>query len=159
MDMTRQWLGGTLVGLVLAGTALLWYSSAFAGDSSDKKVKANAVATKVGADGKQTVTVTLDIEKGWHIYANPVNLKGQEDNRTNITVKGSAKVSVSVKYPVGKVHVDGKDSFNIYEEKIVIPVEVVRTPGDAGPLRLSIEVNACKDRACLPPGTIELTVP
>ena len=35
-------------------------------------VKVDATATKIDADGKQIVTVTLDIEKNWYIYANPV---------------------------------------------------------------------------------------
>ena len=40
--------------------------------TSDSVVKATAVADKPGPDGKQTVTLTLAIDKGWHLYANPV---------------------------------------------------------------------------------------
>ena len=39
---------------------------------SDSVVKATAAAAKPDADGKQTVTLTLAIDKGWHLYANPV---------------------------------------------------------------------------------------
>src|SRR5205823_7882639 len=34
---------------------------------SDSLVKAKAEADKIGPDGKQTVKVTLTVEKGWHI--------------------------------------------------------------------------------------------
>src|SRR5262249_33401290 len=40
------------------------------------KVTAKAEPEKPGADGKQVVIVTLIIDKGWHLYANPV---GPED--------------------------------------------------------------------------------
>jgi len=52
---------------------------------SDSVVKITAKATpeKPGADGKQEVTVTINVDKGWHLYANP---PGQEDFVTAQTV-------------------------------------------------------------------------
>ena len=32
-----------------------------------------AKGSKLDADGKQTVAITIQIDKGWHIYANPVD--------------------------------------------------------------------------------------
>src|SRR5262245_20509765 len=40
--------------------------------NSAGKVKAVAAASAADEAGMQTVTLTLTIDKGWHIYANPV---------------------------------------------------------------------------------------
>ncbi len=54
---------------------MLTSSSAHAEKTSADVVKATATADKPDADGKQTVTITLNIEKPWHLYANPVEVK------------------------------------------------------------------------------------
>jgi uncharacterized protein YyaL (SSP411 family) len=40
------------------------------------KLQAKAEPAKPGADGKQEVSLTINIDEGWHLYANPV---GQDD--------------------------------------------------------------------------------
>src|SRR4051812_18969818 len=70
------------------------------GNKSESKVKASATADKPGADGKQVVTITLDIEKGWHTYANPVGLQDLTDTQTTVTVSGKGKPEViKIEYP------------------------------------------------------------
>ena len=84
-----------LAGLALAGSAVV--------QTSDTKVLATAKATKPAADGKQTVTITLAVEKGWYIYANPINNNtGYEGNETKTTIKAKEKVKATFKYPAGK---------------------------------------------------------
>jgi hypothetical protein len=90
---------------------------------SESKVKASATATKAGDDGKQTVTITLEIVKGWHIYANPVGDEDFEVNKTGVAISAKEKVEVSVKYPAGKVKIEklGKEvKLRIYEDKVTI---------------------------------------
>ena len=161
--MRSRILGGLCAALALFACMLAWQSEARAGGKSDSKVKATATATKAGADGKQTITITLEIEKGWHIYANPVGDETFEDNRTRVAVKAKEKLMVNVKYPAGKQRVEkvGKEEFKIriYEGKVVIQAEVTRTMGDGAPLQISIDVNSCDEKTCLPPGTLKLTVP
>src|SRR5438477_593164 len=76
------------------------------GKKSDSVIKADAKADKPGADGKQTVTVTLSIDKGWHAYANPVNEPAPPDFPGKPTVvKVEAKIKpkdTKVEYPKGK---------------------------------------------------------
>jgi len=134
---------------------------ASAGEKSDSKIKASASASKPGADGKQTVTIPLEIEQGWYIYANPMNANTDvlEGNETVATFKTKDKVKASVKYPAGNQKKDGKYAYDIYEGKIVIQAEVQRAVGDAGPLHVSIAVNTCRKGECLLPGTVMLTVP
>ncbi len=136
-------------------------ASAPAGEKSDAKIKASASASKLGADGKQTVTITLEIEKGWYIYANPMNANTDilDGNETVVAFKIKDKVKASVKYPAGKQKKDGKYEYDIYEGKIVIQAEVQRPAGDAGPLQVSIAVNTCRKGECLLPATVMLTVP
>lgn len=146
---------------VLAIGTLALVLPVMAGVKSDAKVKATAKASKIGADGKQTVTITLDIEKDWYIYANPVKAEDFEDNRTRVSIKAKEKVDTNVLYPAGKTKELGKLKYNIYEKSVTIEAIVKRAPGDTSPLQLSIDVNSCsaKDNVCLQPGTVKLTVP
>src|SRR5438876_3852468 len=75
-----------------------------AGAKKDDKVKLTASATKPDAAGKQIVTVTFVIDKGWHIYANPVGNELLAEARTVVDIKAAGKPVVTVKYPAGKVY-------------------------------------------------------
>ncbi len=147
-----------LAACAVAGLALVL--PAPAGEKSDSKIKATAKVSKLGADGKQTVTITIDIDKDWYIYANPVGAEDFEDNKTRVTIKAKDKVDVNVLYPTGKVKMDGKIKYSVYEKSVVIEALVKRSAGDTGPLQVSIDVNSCSPRGvCLLPGTVKLTVP
>lgn len=140
---------------------LIALAPAIAGERSESKVKASATAGKIGADGKQTVTSTLEIDKDWYIYANPINANTDvlKPNQTEIVFKTKEKLKAAVTYPKGKKKMDGKYEFDIYEGKIVITAQVQRPAADSGELRISIDVNTCKKNVCLLPGTIVLTIP
>jgi DsbC/DsbD-like thiol-disulfide interchange protein len=134
--------------------------AAAAPPKSDSVVKATATADKPDADGKQAVTLTLDIEKGWHLYANPVKNDDFTSNQTTVG-KVAAKAAVKdvkVEYPAGTL-VDDKTvgKFMIYEGKQTIKVTVTRTKGDDSPLELTVTVQACNDKSCLQPGDIKVT--
>jgi Disulphide bond corrector protein DsbC len=128
--------------------------------TSESKVKIKTEAGKIGDDGKQTVTLELDIDKGWHLYANPVNNKDLENAQTVVTIKGGAALKdVKIDYPAGKLDKD-KDlgPYNIYEDKVVIKVQVVRTPGDSSPLEVTLDIQACSGTKCLLQSNVKLTV-
>jgi uncharacterized protein YyaL (SSP411 family) len=125
------------------------------------KVITKAVPEKPSGDGKQVVTVTLVIEKGWHLYANP---PGQEDLvpvQTQVTIKSKTKPEdVKVDYPKGKDIQDpvlGK--YRIYENKTSIKATVRRAPGMDEPLEVSLKFQACNERQCLLPVTKTVKVP
>ena len=124
--MKRSCLG--LCPLCAAPFAWAARSSAGGGQKSESKVKPTATASKAGDDGKQTVTITLEIDKGWHIYANPVGAEGFEDNKIDVAIKAKEKVVASVKYPEGKVKNDvigkKKVQLRIYENKVIIQATV-----------------------------------
>jgi DsbC/DsbD-like thiol-disulfide interchange protein len=127
---------------------------------SDSVVKIETNAGKPDADGKQVVTLTLTIDKGWHLYANPAP---QDFPGVPVEVKISGKTkpaSVKVEYPEGKVVKDATiGDYKVYEGKAEIKVTVQRAKGDADPLDLAIKLQACTDKKCLLPATVKLSVP
>jgi hypothetical protein len=130
------------------------------GKKSDSVVKAEAKADKPDADGKQVVTITLTIDKPWHLYANPVGNEDLLDNATVVTITGKNKPEVKVEYPEGKVAKDTTlGDYRIYEGEVKIKATVKRAKGDTGDLDVSIKVQACDKTTCLFPATIKLTVP
>lgn len=155
-------------GLATLLMALIWVSlaSAQTPQARPEPVSLQAVVKnrQVGADGKETLTleVVMQIEKGWHAYANPAG----DDIfvPTVVTVAGVAKDDVEIAYPRGKAHRD--DALNLtvyhYEGKVVIPVKVrrplVNGQPNREPLELSVRYQACSDASCLAPKTVKLTV-
>jgi len=129
--------------------------------TSDKKVKATATADKAGADGKQVVTITLEIDPAYYIYANPVENAVFEPTKTTVTVTGKNKPeSVKIDYPPGEVMtLKEAGEYKVYKGKVTIKATVQRARGDSGPLEVNVKVYACDKDSCLPPGNIKLTVP
>ena len=159
--MTRnQLLGSLLAGFAITAIALT--SDAAGGNKSDSKVKAVATASKIDAGGNQTVTITLAIDKGWHIYANPVNHKQEFLNpaKTRITsIKAKSEISdVAVKYPPGTPYIDKdtKDMYDIYAGTVKIEAKLKRASGDASPIDIVIDVQACSGDVCLMPGKVSV---
>ena len=126
---------------------------------SDAVVKAAAKADKPDADGKQTVTLTLDIEKPWHLYANPVGNEDLAEARTVVSFSAKDKIEdAKVEYPAGKIIVDAAvGNYKVYEGKITIKATLKRTKGDDSPLEVSIKLQACDDKRCLLPATVKVT--
>jgi thiol:disulfide interchange protein len=126
--------------------------------TSDSVVKAEVKAAQPDADGKQSFIVTLDIEKGWHLYANPLP-KDFPGICVVVEVAGKSKpTALKVDYPPGKRVVD-KDlgDHHIYEGKVEIKGVATRAKGDSSPLEVHVLVQACSDKKCLQEATIKLT--
>jgi hypothetical protein len=150
--------------LVAGFMAFLLPAVRAAGDpkASDSVVKATASAEKAKADGKQVITVTLTIDKDWHIYANPVGNEDLADNQTTLQFSAKTKPEVvQIDYPKGKLVKDPVvGNFAVYEGKTVIKATVKRAKDATGRLELSIKVSACSDvnNVCLMPATIKVSV-
>jgi uncharacterized protein YyaL (SSP411 family) len=127
---------------------------------SDSKVKIRATAEKPDAGGRQIVTIVLNIDPGWHVYANPV---GQDfpGIPTTVTVDAKAKPEeVKIDYPKGQLVRDqfAGDHY-VYEGTVSITAALRRAKGDTGPLGVSVQLQACNKSKCLQPATVKLTVP
>lgn len=156
-----MYLRHTLAFLTLALGMSFTAAPAFAqGKKSDSVVKATAKADKI-ADGKQTVTVTIEIEKGWHVYCNPVGNEDFDSNKTTVIV-GGGKVkpeAVKVEYPAGEVVKDSvTGDYKIYKDKVTIKAHVQRASGDTGELEVTLKLQACSKSTCLLPATIKVPV-
>jgi DsbC/DsbD-like thiol-disulfide interchange protein len=127
---------------------------------SDSVVKITPEAGKIDAEGNQTVALRVDIDKPYHLYANPVGNADLEESQVTVTVDGKEKPqAVKIDYPEGQAHKEGDIAFKIYEGKVTIKAHVRRAKGDTGPLEFSIKLQACTNTSCLPPATIKLSVP
>jgi len=129
---------------------------------SDSVVKVEVDPGKIEND-KQTVTLTLSIEKGYHIYANHI---GQENIAlpTEVTISGkTTPQAVKISYPPGKLEQNEfVGDHYIYQRKAVIEADVRRAKGDTGPLKAAIKVQACSEGqngTCLLPATVEVNIP
>jgi uncharacterized protein YyaL (SSP411 family) len=151
-----QYLDGTQVGQPASGQPV-----GGGAKRSDAVVKATAKGDKPAADGKQTVTVTLTMDKGWHVYANPVGNQDLDSARTIVALSGKIKPkAVNVDYPKGKVVKDMVvGDYNVYEGRVEIKATVERAADDVGPLEVTIKLQACNEKTCLLPATVKLTVP
>jgi len=152
------------ISLCLVGLALLLVFGPHAGAQAKKSgdlVKASVEAGKPDADGNQTVTLTLAIDKGWHLYANPVENKDLIDAQTSLKLGGKGKPElVKVEYPAGTVVKDKVvGDYRVYENKVSIKAVVKRAKGATEPLEFGIAVQACNDRTCLTPDTVKVKVP
>src|ERR1700674_4109437 len=65
---------------------------------SDSVVKVTATADKPDREGNQTITITLDIDKPWRIYANPVNNGMLASAQTTVKIT-SVVENVKLTYP------------------------------------------------------------
>jgi DsbC/DsbD-like thiol-disulfide interchange protein len=158
--VTRHAIRRWLVLLVL-GFA---FSAADTGEAAPKKsdaeVKVTARADKPDPSGKQVVTVTLTINKGWHVYANPVGLEDLAAAATVVTIVGANKLDdVKVTYPAGTVIKDKVlGDYKVYEDKVEIKAVVQRAKGDSGALEATAKFQACNDKMCLPAATVKVPV-
>lgn len=143
---------GVAVGVLLAGPPVVL------AQQSDSKVKADVKAEKPTADGTQVVTVKLDIDKGWHLHANPVDNVQLETNATKLTfLGGDQALDAKVDYPKGKKATLFGETLNIYEGTVTIKATVQRPK--EGSVKLQIRVAACDHEKCLQPGKVFIDLP
>jgi hypothetical protein len=151
--------GGVGGPALLAGLALALAPAAAPAQGakkSDSVVKVTASPAKAGADGTQAVTLTLAVERPWHVYANPVGLDDLADAQTAVSGPGVVKVD----YPEGKLVRDpAVGNYKVYEGTVQITVHLRRPPGAAGPAELAVKFQACDEKKCLLPAAVKVAVP
>ncbi len=128
-----------------------------ASKTTEKVVSASAKAEKPAADGSQKVTVTVKIDKDYHIYANPIGNPDLDANKSVLTFTGADVVSVD--YPKGKTVVDKVlGDYITYEKEITITAKIKRKAGATGNVEANLKCVACTDKSCLPVGTVKAKV-
>ncbi len=155
MKHLRHLLVAGLVGL----TAVLVSGPFASGQEKNAEVKVTASAEKPDAAGNQVILITLDIEKDWHAYANPVDNEDLASVQTTVKITGKNPLEkVGTEYPQGKLVVDSAGNYRVYEGKVTIKATVTRAKGDTEPLQITVKYQACNDKTCKPPATAKLEV-
>ena len=146
------------------------------GANSDALIEVTGTATKVDVNlverpspGDRRFQVSIDINQGWHLQANPPSSQGMIPTSVELidTRDGDRGSPVSMKaaYPEGEeLAVDigsGVQKTSVYSDSIVIGVRTDE-PLQEEQLRhllLDVRVQGCSsDGRCLPPSTIEVRV-
>jgi DsbC/DsbD-like thiol-disulfide interchange protein len=160
--LTRRMTMRILTTLALVFTATLAFSvhpAAAQAMKSDAKVKAEVSADKPDGSGQQTVTIKLSIDKGWHLYANPVGNPDLASTQTKLAIVGKGE-AVKIDYPAGvEIKDDTIGNYRIYKGDVAIKAVVKRAAGETGPVEMTLFFQACDDSTCLLPATVKLTVP
>src|SRR5438067_663264 len=93
--------------LAVVGLGVLPATAVAQVKKSDAVVAIKATADKIDADGKQTVTIEIAIDKAYHLYANPVGqpLLFNAQTQVKVTSKTALK-AVGVNYPEGTLQKD-----------------------------------------------------
>jgi hypothetical protein len=125
--------------------------------TSADKVKITVKADKP-ADGKQVVTLTLEIARGWHLYANPVLLPDLAEVQTAVTFAAGGKpLAAKIEYPVGRlIKNEVVGDYRIYEGVVTIKATVDRR-GD-GPIEAVVFFQATSDVGCPAPSKVRLKI-
>jgi hypothetical protein len=124
------------------------------------KAKVFLSLDKLPAGGKVKFIVILDVQKGWHINANPPH----PDNMipTKVTVAGKHKSKqLATTYPEGSEltvkEID--EAVSVYEGQVEIRGEI-QAPNEAvgktEELEFQVKYQACNEKNCLPPKTLKL---
>ncbi len=153
------------VGIVSFLTALAVVLSLTAGPAlaqvrkSERLVKVDVAAGKPNSSGLQAVNLTLSIDKGWHLYANPVGLEDLASSQTTLQAGPGVKL-VAVQYPEGKLIKDKTlGDYKTYEDRATIKATIQRPADSSQPAELVLKFQACDAKTCLPPASVKVTVP
>ncbi len=122
---------------------------------------AGDAAVAAGKDFEAVVSVAIG--RGWHIYANPAGAPELRPTTLKLDPPPAGSASlVDIKYPAGEVKAlasTGSDRAALYEGEVRIKARIRLAEGARpGPLRLTLKLNyqACNDRVCLAPASLEI---
>ena len=90
--------------------------------ASEDVVHATVTLAAADKDGKRALSVSLKIDKPWHVYANPVDNDDLEGARTTIDVFADGKrLPAKIDFPKGKAEKDEKGvEYRVFEGEITI---------------------------------------
>ena len=121
----------------------------------DSAAHVKAVAHHKSTDGRDEIVVTLTVDPGYHVNANPTS----SDYLIPTTVKTTFGENAMITYPPGQTFKPKflPDGISVYEGQASIKIELPRgTLTTARNSPVSIEVQACNLEICLAPATISV---
>jgi len=117
--------------------------------------------TAPGREFEAVVTVT--IQDGWHIYANPTSLAEMKPSTLDLEPQSEPSARLlEVSYPAGPTKVLGSlgsEKVSLYQGKVEFKARL-RLAADAKPgtieLKLRLSYQACNDRLCRAPARLDI---
>jgi hypothetical protein len=138
---------------VPCGTAEPAYAEKPDVDSPQRTKSAEPVSVKIKAgqlakDGKRTLIIELQLEKGWKIYGTPMANEDLRHLELRVAVKGMS-TSPEIKYPSGQLlELRDVGKVRIYEDAVRIPVHIPRDAKLTYPLVVRVSYYPFTDRIC-----------
>ncbi len=123
----------------------------------DARLAEGAVVTP---GGEFEAMLTLEVARGWHLYANPPGSDRLKPTVVELSPNPTATL-VSVDYPEGEAKRLGGEvaPVTVYEGRVVLRARLKADPearpGEV-PLTFRVRYQACDDRACLAPATLDV---
>jgi uncharacterized protein len=138
-------------------------SVATSGDRPRADIRASGTAAHVRIAGAvrasaTTVAVTLQIDAGYHVNANPAS----EDYliATALSFEGLGPVRIAYPQAVPFKPSFVKTAIDVYEHTpVVVATFAAGALDDTRVLRGSVHVQACNDQICLPPSKLAVSIP
>ena len=131
--------------------------------SSETLVKVSAEATEVSAGQSSEVIVKVNTQSGYHINANPASFEYLK--ATELDLPDTPDVVVDYIYypnPQVKKFSFSDQELRVYEGetqmRIMMNADKKAAKG-ARTLPAKLNVQACDDKVCYPPGTISFSIP
>ena len=127
-------------------------------------VKVNPDELTLGKGESGTAVVRVQIQKGYHVNANPPSLRYLIPTELQVTPAGGLSVEF-ISYPdaLTKTFSFSPDApLKVYEGEALVKANLkADASAESGKHNLSakLRVQACDDQVCYPPGTIDLTLP
>ena len=131
-------------------------------DNDSSRVVKTSIAPDAASTAEQKAfTITLNISKGWHIYANPVGNPDLSSVQTSVAIKADGvTLPAKVVYPPGTLHKDPLvGDYSTYEGtiKIKVTAPLPRTTGK--PPEVVLKYQACNEKTCLAPALANFKLP
>jgi Disulphide bond corrector protein DsbC len=131
--------------------------------TSLKFVKASASETQISAGGSGEAIVHVAVQNGYHVNANPPTYAYLKATELIVPTGDIIRVSF-ITYPTAtiKKFAFAENPLAVYEGdvpiKVVLKVMASAKKG-ANSIPAKLNVQACDDQVCYPPGTLELSIP
>lgn len=125
---------------------------------SKDKISAQAhIIQNRSTNTHKAVTVTIKIEDGWHVNANPASLDFLIP--TAVDIQSEQKSTVQVNYPKAHAMETPFGAINTFKDTIAINATIISDKTiDVSKMRALIQVQACQKDTCYPPSQITLDI-
>lgn len=128
---------------------------------SSKVVKVEIAKDPTSTNQEKVFVITLTVELGYHLYANPVINPDLASVQTSVAVKSEGtSIPSKVEYPAGKlVKDDVVGDYATYEGVTKIKAKVVVPNDQKTPLEVVVKYQACSKKSCLAPAVATFKLP